>query len=271
MPLIAKKSLSQNFLINPQTRHKVVKYLEQNIIVNNSKEIVEIGPGTGLLTRDILALKLPITAIEIDPRAIEVLSSDPSLKPLKIIPADATELIQNEIKWKESGLPSDNYILFGNLPFNTGSRLVVDFCLYYPETALTVILQKEVIDKLTKANNLTLFAAWILLFHEVNSSFVISAGNFDPKPKVDTALISLSPKQSSDLKKYLDTLEKRKKALGILKSLFQFPRKTIGNNLKNYDKGLELYQKIQKNNPNILEMRLNRDNLIEVIGLILES
>jgi 16S rRNA (adenine1518-N6/adenine1519-N6)-dimethyltransferase len=269
MHLEAKKSLSQNFLINPQSRAKVVKHLGQNCALNNALEIVEIGPGTGLLTRDIQSLGLAITALEIDPRAVQILTNDPSFDSVKVICADATELITNPSQWTYHRLPTRDFVLFGNLPFNTGSRLIVDFCLNYPNIAMTVILQKEVISKLINTDHLTFFAAWILLFYKVQSHFTISAGNFDPKPKVDTALINLYPDQDEGLRPYLVTLQDRQSTLDILKALFQFPRKTIGNNLKNYTKDLTIYTKLGSTYPSILDSRLNRSNLVEIISLIL--
>ena len=224
-----KKSLSQNFLIDQQMQQNVTSSMLD--FIDTDRLLIEVGPGQGDLTKYFLDTDLDFQAIEIDTRAGDYLINQTNLNKLNnlnnlsgknIILADANNLIQNQ------KLP-DNFNMVSNLPFNIGSRLLVEMGIYYPATKMAVILQLEVAKKLVLNNkNLTFLGCFLNLFFECSLGLKISPSCFYPAPKVFSAMVFLKPKQ---LPEHLLELKDRARAKSILKDLFLSPRKTVFNNL----------------------------------------
>jgi 16S rRNA (adenine1518-N6/adenine1519-N6)-dimethyltransferase len=223
----AKKKLSQNFLVNPKTQQKIViSWL--NLFEEYSSNLdyfLEIGPGTGCLTQVLLEnTNKKVLAVEIDLELIQLLKKNLSNYPnFNLISGDAANL-----KYQEMG----NFLLVSNLPYQIGSRLLIDFSIARPDLPFSVILQKEVVSKLFFRENFTLFGAWLNIFYNTKIITDIAKENFKPIPKVTSSLLQAKPKESQ-LKNFLNTEEKRKEAFLKLKKIFINPRKNLANNLKN--------------------------------------
>lgn len=239
-----KKQFGQNFLVNPAMQRKIAEHMGVLVDKYPLAAVVEIGPGQGDLTQYLLDFQRIVIALEIDPQALAVLQQKfGQVANLRLMQADALELLT-----KNPGMitqlltlsqgpdsqakPNDDatFILLSNLPFNVGSRILVELPVYYPHTPFAVILQREVANKTRTGSDFTFFGAWLNLFWDLTVEFQIAPGNFYPVPKVYSSLLVGWPRQ---LPEWLSTPERRTRAKNLLKTLCRQPRKTILNNLKN--------------------------------------
>ena len=186
----AKKSLGQNFLIDDKVLNQIV-----NCVEIENKNILEIGPGTGNLTKYILNKKpKKFTVIEKDTNLISNLKEQ-FKENLKIINDDVLNI-------DESLLFKERVIVFGNLPYNISTEILSkwiinlkkDFWFEY----LVLMFQKEVADRIIANYNnsnygrLSILANWKLIIKKICDIKPIS---FSPKPKVDSSLLLFAPKK----------------------------------------------------------------------------
>ena len=190
MRIIPKKSLGQNFLIDKGIIEKICN--SGNITANNN--ILEIGPGTGNLTEFILEKKpKKFHIIEKDERLIKYLKEKFDKK-LTIINED---ILEYDLKL----LSNKDLIIFGNLPYNISSQILVNFISYsYSEFSykkLVLMFQKEVADRILAEDNsknygrLSIFSSWKLNIKKIMD---INPSSFFPKPKVMSSLLIFEPK-----------------------------------------------------------------------------
>jgi len=186
----AKKSLGQNFLIDKNIIKKIV-----NTTNVKDKIILEIGPGTGNLTSEIL-IKSPkkIYVIEKDESLVSYLKKNFEKK-LDIINEDV-------LNFNEKSLTSEKIIVFGNLPYNISTEILCKWILnlkdknYWFES-LILMFQKEVADRIISKYNsknygrLSILANWRLNIKKICD---IKPDCFFPKPKVESTLLLFSPK-----------------------------------------------------------------------------
>ncbi len=222
--MFAKKSLGQNFLIDKNIIKKIV-----NLVEVKNQNIVEIGPGTGALTKEI---------IKKNPKSLILIEKDNGLseklkykflnrKKIQIINADILRFNFNKIKKK-------NLIIFGNLPYNISSQILVKFIRFknWPPIYKDIIFmfQKELGDKITAnfpSNNYGRLS--ILTNYRLSNlnKFNISRNCFFPKPKVNSTIIHFKPKTKLNIKiKKIENLEK------VTNLLFATRRKMIKKNLQ---------------------------------------
>ncbi|MBC7472341.1 MAG: hypothetical protein H7196_03735 [candidate division SR1 bacterium] len=221
-----KRKFGQNFLVNTAVKQKVFDKVDAILDLYPDYDILEVGPGQGDLTEHLVTTTRKVTALEIDDEAKQVVQDrfSPVTK-FQVLLADATEeLINNTNK-----LFHDKTILISNLPYNIGSRLLVDLAIYAPKTPFLVILQNEVARKPLIQSDFTLMGGWLSMFWDYKYQFKISPGSFYPAPKVYSALVMGIPKPNDS------DQNKRTKLLEIFKKLNSNPNKTLVNNLKNLD------------------------------------
>ena len=186
-----KKSLGQNFLINQDVIKKIV-----NIVDICNKDILEVGPGTGNLTSEILK-KNPnkFFVIEKDDKLANILREKFNSN-IKIINEDILEINENNL---------NNQILtvFGNLPYNISTEILIKWILNLNEKKiwfnyLILMFQKEVANRIIANFNtrnygrLTILTNWRL---EVKKLCDINPNCFQPKPKVESSLLLFQPKE----------------------------------------------------------------------------
>lgn len=211
---LPKKSLGQNFLINPLLAQKMAGLL--NAGPDNS--ILEIGPGHGALTKYLLAAPhKDILLLEKD-RLLAGERRDDAAKQARIINMDAMAFAWERLAAK------DRWLLIGNLPYNIASPLIWDIvsrCRGYEKAAFMV--QKEVAQRLTATPGSGIYGAlsvWVQCHARPRLEFCLKPGSFFPPPKVDSAVVSFiplpNPPQHQDrLKQVLDLcFQNRRKQLG---------------------------------------------------------
>jgi len=229
-----KKSLGQNFLINPRILNKIVKATE----ISKEDVILEVGPGPGNLTEK-LAETLrqssrqagKVIAIEKDRRLIEMLKEKFSAYggPAAGWKDTNVEIVEGDIlkiSTDDLGLKTDNYKIVGNIPYYITSRFLRTVFEDWPKPKLVILtIQKEVAQRITaKPPHMNLLALSVQFFADPKIVGYVSKENFRPRPKVDSAIIKLTPKE----KLPADNPEKFFK---IIKAGFAGKRKQLANNL----------------------------------------
>ena len=222
--IYAKKSLGQNFLIDKNIIIKII-----NSINIKNKNVVEIGPGKGSLTKEIIKKKpKSLLLIEKDNKLSESLKTEFSDRDeIKILNQDVLKFNFNKIKKK-------NLIIFGNLPYNISSQILVKIIKLnkWPPNYKDVIFmfQKELGEKIIAKypspnyGRLSIITNYRL---SIFKKFFVSPNCFFPKPKVRSMVIHFKPKNKIKFKiKNIENLEK------ITNTFFPNTRKMINNNLK---------------------------------------
>lgn len=283
--VVAKKKFGQNFLVNKDAKSKLATLVQLFLEKARADQVLEIGPGLGDLT-EISAKILPVLAVEIDPEIVEIVKSRFELEfslehKSELYLGDfyqwQKEIIDSQnIKLKlENKIPQDfmnkflnsQLALVSNLPYNLGSRILVDLALARPDTPFMVILQEEVVDKMVRTDEyFTFFGAWLNLFWDFKKETILPRHYFNPQPNVTSALISAFPKP---LTSFLLTIEQRLVALNLLKNLFSMPSKTISNNLRKIGWKLDKTEELLNSLKLEKSSRLNKDNYEAVLYKIL--
>ena len=225
-----KKSLGQNFLIDNNIISKIIGLSD---IKNNN--IIEIGPGTGNLTREIFSNKpKSLILIEKDRVLVENLKSEFGTREnLKIYNEDVLKFnLEDKIK--------DNSIIIGNLPYNISSQILaklIKFKKWLPKyKKLVLMFQKEVADKILAKYKSSSFGRLTILTNarlKIINDFDISENCFYPVPKVKSTILVFEPiinlnfniKNISNLEKVTHVFfsKKRKMINKAFKILFKNP------------------------------------------------
>ena len=212
----AKKSLGQNFLVDKNMIVKIV-----NILKLKNKNILEIGPGTGNLTEEILKKS---------PKKVLVVEKDDSLANLlKVKFKNRIDVINKDIlKTDENSLSNETLTVFGNLPYNISTEILCKWILNIKQIiwfdCLVLMFQKEVADRIISDFNtksygrLTILANWRL---DIKKICDVSPLSFQPKPKVKSTVLFLKPKKEFFILKNAKNLEK------ITRIFFMHRRKMI--------------------------------------------
>jgi len=215
-----RKKYGQNFLINKAIRSKLIEELE----LEKSEEVWEIGPGLGAMTKGLLETGARLTAFEIDPafsRALrDFFSSYPTFT-----------LIEGDVfkTWKT--VPAgERLFLLGNLPYNIAAAIMGDFIekqRFFTRMVITV--QNEVALRMTAAPGTADYSSFSVLcssVYKIKPLRIIKGSCFYPVPRVDSRALRL------------DLLENRVKRPAVfyplVRRLFSSRRKTIRNTLRDF-------------------------------------
>ena len=229
----AKKSLGQNFLIDREVLEKIV-----SITDITSKEVLEIGPGSGNLTTYILKKK---------PKKLYVVEKDDDLAILLKEKFDTEiEIINDDIlKVSESNISAQKLSVFGNLPYNISTEILSKWILNIGSNfwfdSLVLMFQKEVADRIiSEFNNsnygrLSILSSWKL---NVKKILDIKPQSFSPRPKIDSSLLLFTPKENFFKLKDPKNLEK------ITRIFFSQRRKMLKKPFNQvFDNGKEVAEK----------------------------
>ena len=212
----ARKRFGQNFLIDEQIVNRIVA----TISPKKNDNIVEIGPGKGALTFPLLEHLDYLSVIEIDRDLISLLKSKKQEK-LIIYEADALTF--------DYGVISNNLRIVGNLPYNISSPLLFHLLSSKNQIIdMTFMLQKEVVDRIVAKHGSKTYGRLSVMmqtFFEVELMFTVPKESFDPKPKIESAILYLKTR-TKPLTENTKLLEK------IVKVSFSQRRKTLKNCLK---------------------------------------
>lgn len=214
-----KKSLGQNFLIDPA----VVEAIVSAAAIAPGTRVLEIGPGTGALTAALLEAGAEVLAVEVDPRmAAEVRRRFDDHERLRLVEADVLGIDLAAFLWTDGG----PYRVVANLPYYITAPILRRLLALNPQPeGLVLMVQKEVGERLSApAGNTSLLSIMAQYYADVRLCFLVPKEAFSPAPKVDSAVVALRPKLAYDA-------EKDRALFRIVKAGFAARRKTLANNL----------------------------------------
>ena len=214
-----KKSLGQHFLKDNNIANKIVDSLD-----GKPKNVLEIGPGMGILTKFLLKKKYNLRLVEIDSESISFLINQLGVEKSIIIENDFLKLNLNKV------FGGNNFSIIGNFPYNISSQIV--FKILENRNIIKEMcgmFQYEVAERICESEGSKKYGILSVLtqaFFEVSFLFEVSNRLFIPPPKVKSAVITLRRKDEIELG-CDETL-----FFKIVKLSFQQRRKTIRNSLK---------------------------------------
>ncbi|MFC1701087.1 16S rRNA (adenine(1518)-N(6)/adenine(1519)-N(6))-dimethyltransferase RsmA [Patescibacteria group bacterium] len=205
------KVLGQNFLINKGIVEKMVKTVEKTDI------ILEIGPGLGIITKELAKKTKKVIAIEKDIKMAEILENElKEYKNIKIIKDDALKINFDYLK---------EYKIVANIPYYLTSPIIRKFLeSKNPPKELILLVQKEVAKRIcSKPPEMSILSIAVQLYSIPKIISYVSKNSFWPAPKVDSAIIQIFNiiKPKINIESFFE----------IVRNGFSSPRKQLGNNL----------------------------------------
>jgi len=255
----AKKHLGQHFLRDEPTAAKI----GDTLTLEGYTSVLEIGPGTGVLTKYLLEKPIRLTAMELDKESIEYLNTHFTFEYRDIATPERFTVLEGDfLKYDITTLfPDASFAVTGNFPYNISSQIVfktIDYRAHIPE--LTGMFQKEVAQRICAAEGSKTYGILSVLtqaFYEADYLFTVPPGVFNPPPKVDSGVLRLKRKTNyTDIGCDPDLLFK------VVKMAFQQRRKTLRNSLK----GMSLSDPFRENQ--ILNKRPEQLSVAAFIQLV---
>ncbi len=216
----AIKSLGQHFLIHAEIAAEMVSRAK----VCATDHVWEIGPGKGILTRELIQTHCTLKAFELDRRLAE---------PLQAEFGSSINLVMGDIlkfSWDEElALETSPLKMVANIPYNITSPLLTLLEKHHRSfQSITLMVQKEVAQRICASPDCKAYGVMTLRLQRIFDTeilFYVGKESFDPIPEVDSAVLSLKPRaipaEIPDLKKYLS----------VITQAFAHRRKTLRNNL----------------------------------------
>lgn len=215
-----RKRFGQNFLNNPV----IIEQILQVIDAKPTDHIVEIGPGLGALTCPLLKQLSQLVAIEIDNDLYAHLQNLPTAaEKLRLIHADALTIDYSQF--------GKNIRIIGNLPYNISTPLLFHLLKFLPNIQdMLFMLQKEVVERMAAepgSKDYGRLSVMIQYHCQVDLLFHVPPAAFSPQPKVDSAIVRLTPHTT---RPFLQVNESKLEY--FMTKAFSMRRKTLANNLK---------------------------------------
>lgn len=256
-----RKRWSQSFLLHSDLARKIVRSAQ----ITSDDTIIEIGPGLGILTTELLNSGGKVIAVEIDRELISLVGEKwGDIPSLQWIEADVLE-------WKlPQDLPQRERVkVVANLPYHiSGAVLVKLFQSFRRISHVTVMLQREVAERLVSQPGYRVYGTLSVLrsffVRRAQLQFVVPASSFYPEPKVDSAVVSL------DLREEIPYADERY-FINTVKMLFSHRRKMLRRILRKH--GEQVLEKLQKEglDLNLRPERLTLEDFILITSALSTS
>lgn len=217
-----KKSLGQNFLKDEDILERIVETAE----IGPEDDVLEIGPGTGVLTKHLLGRAKRVVAIELDHDLVGRLEKTfEESENLSLLEGNILELDVNEYL-RASGFADGRYKVVANIPYYITAPIVkMLLSLSVRPSTIVLMVQEEVADRIcAKAGEMSILSVMAQYYADVEKRFFVPRESFDPAPDVDSAVIRLVPKRRFDK-------EGDRKLFRVVRAGFAARRKTLANNL----------------------------------------
>lgn len=221
-----KKQYGQNFLMDKNILDKI----SSSICPGQNDLIIEIGPGSGNLTKRLKEYNASLVCFEID-KSLD--------KYLNLLEDDKTKVVYEDfinVNLEEfvKNYNYENIYVIANIPYYITTPIIEKITFSNIKVkSLLLMVQKEVADRLSSTNGNREYSYITVLlnaFYNINKLFNVNRNSFYPVPNVDSAIIKLDSKECNLL-----NFEKFNK---LIKNAFRFKRKTLKNNLIGYDLNL---------------------------------
>lgn len=213
------KSMGQNFLIETEVVEEIVNIAE----IGPGDLVIEIGPGMGILSRQILSSGAKLIAVELDRDLAALLRGDlAGVENFELVEQDARYLDPGEIT---GGQP---YQVVANLPYSVATVILRNLMESdHPPTRMTVMVQREVAERMTaEPGEMSLLGLATDLYTDAQIAMIVPPEVFLPPPKVDSAVVLMDTRPE-----LRGTAVMRERMFELATMAFQRKRKTLSNGL----------------------------------------
>lgn len=213
----AKKHLGQHFLTDENIAKKIVAGLD----TTGADLILEVGPGTGVLTKYLLEKNLPLQLAEIDQESIDFLKKNYPLN---------DHFVGDFLQMDFSKTGNKQVAVIGNFPYNISSQILFKIVDNFQQVPVMCgMFQKEVAERTAakpRSKDYGILSVLVQAYYEVDYLFTVSENVFNPPPKVKSGVITLTRNPKKALEGYEILFKK------IVKAGFNQRRKKLSNALK---------------------------------------
>ena len=224
MDIKAKKSLGQNFLQD----ETILKNIADSINTTKNDLIIEIGPGMGALTKYLKEKKSFLICYEIDTRLKGILKPFEDEK-TKIIYQD---FLKSDISSDSKDFNYENCYIIANIPYYITTPIIKHIINLENLKSMTLLVQKEVAERLCASPGKKAYGSltvYLNYYFNIKYLFDVPRFAFNPIPKVDSAVINF------ERKKEKKDVKKEELFFKLINDSFKMKRKTLKNNLKDYN------------------------------------
>ncbi len=216
----AKKSLGQNFLMHARIAERIAMIAD----LTGDSVVFEIGPGTGMLTRELLKLAGKLIALEADYELFVKLQSDFASE----IAAGRLTILSGDIRTFDISSLPNGYALVANIPYYlTGEIFRMFLSADNQPSSMTLLVQKEVAERIARSKKESILSLSVKAYGTPKVEFTVPRGAFNPAPKVDSAVLSIR----NISRKNFSTPDKEKRFFTLLHAGFAHKRKFVRKNL----------------------------------------
>lgn len=216
----AKKSLGQNFLMHA----RIAERIALSARITKDDVAFEIGPGTGMLTRELLKLAGQVIAVEADPKLFAHLQQEFAEE----IAAGRLDLHLGDIRAFDIDVLPRGYALVANIPYYiTGEIFRMFLEAVNQPSSMTLLVQKEVAERIARSKKESVLSLSVKAYGTPKYEFIIPRGAFSPAPKVDSAVLSIRDISRQHFKNSAE----EDKFFALLHAGFAHKRKFIRKNL----------------------------------------
>ncbi|MCG9791781.1 16S rRNA (adenine(1518)-N(6)/adenine(1519)-N(6))-dimethyltransferase RsmA [Flavobacterium algicola] len=216
----AKKHLGQHFLKD----ESIAKAIADTLNLEGYDDVLEIGPGMGVLTKYLLEKPVTTYVVEIDNESVEYLDANYPKLENKIISKDFLKYDINEI------FAGKQFAIIGNFPYNISTQIVFRMLEYKEQIPeFSGMFQKEVAERICEKKGTKAYGILSVLvqaFYDAEYLFTVDENVFNPPPKVKSGVLRLRRKKDFSLPC------SQKLFFTVVKTAFQQRRKTLRNSLK---------------------------------------
>ena len=225
----AKKHLGQHFLKDETVAIRIADVLSYN----GYDEVLEIGPGTGVLTKHVIRKGIKVTALELDSESVVYLKHSFRLEHPKVVNEDNFAVIEADFLKKDLNEIYGNkpFAIIGNFPYNISSQIVFKTLeMRYQIPEFSGMFQKEVAERVCAQHGSKTYGILSVLsqaYYHAQYLFTVGSEVFNPPPKVQSGVLILTRKDDYDRLPCSYSALRR-----VVKLAFQQRRKTLRNTLK---------------------------------------
>lgn len=182
-----KKSLGQNFLMHARIAERIAEVAK----ISSDAVVLEVGPGTGMLTRELLKKAKKVIAVEADQELFEELQADFALE----IASGQLELIHGDIRTyplNTTTVGNRGYALVANIPYYLTGEIFRQFLTAeHQPSSMTLLVQKEVAERIARSKKESILSLSVKAYGTPKYEFTVKRGAFKPAPKVDSAVLTI--------------------------------------------------------------------------------
>lgn len=225
----AKKHLGQHFLKDDTVALRIADVLSYQ----GYDQILEIGPGTGVLTKHVIRKGTKVTALELDSESVVYLKHSFPVEHHKIVNPDTFEVIEADFLKKDLNeiYKGKHFAIIGNFPYNISTQIVfktIEYRDQIPEFG--GMFQKEVAQRICADHGSKTYGILSVLaqaYYDATYVFTVGPQVFNPPPRVDSGVLLLKRKENYDQLSCSHHMLSK-----VVKLAFQQRRKTLRNSLK---------------------------------------